>query len=528
MATPFGRFCIQTYYMRLSLIYTGIDIMEGIDEKAIPLAQQLLNRKSRWSGNGKIDEASTIAFIISLKDYDPTVEQGKYIPYIVRQLINGNLIAEPGRLDDLDRISKALYFFHTNNKSPKWQYPKDINQFSNWRKLEDIIEAQGDITYKSKREQKKEIISGNINLGTIVVPNIHNSSYTLYKITEPESAIIMGKGTRWCTTSLTTQRSYQDGQSWKKIDHTQENPPLIRYPEWHENSGKERPLQWMEFAGKSGFPLTASSYLGMLGNSGGPLYVIIQKDNGPKDKNIGRSGQICQFTYDCSEFKNPKDKEIVIINPAMLYAINEWSKEIPEMTKLLIRANKDDNDVNNVNNIDGFPILPIVSRGVEIDNPNYYEQDDKPNYYGYNRRHDPDDYSGPPRTLETEYIFYWEPRPVSPNSPWFQFARRGASISMISSSSELMLDDELLDECSLQDVLNLAHVTGIPVDLEEYLKLISAQVKYSYSARRARKTPQANLWLDNFTTILNDLVEQLKNIQIPYQKKVNLNDFNIN
>lgn len=162
--------------MKLHFISTDV-ITEGIEDKIPFLTSALLGNSSKWTGKGKFTPDEVANFVLSLSEWDPTKGQAKFVPYIVKQLVNQYLKADPNNTEDLGRIAAVLSFFHTNSKSSQWKHPKDINQFQNWKHLEALITSGTTPTYKSKRQQKREI-TGIEKLDTVAVPNSHNTTYS--------------------------------------------------------------------------------------------------------------------------------------------------------------------------------------------------------------------------------------------------------------------------------------------------------------------------------------------------------------
>lgn len=211
-----------------------IAILESIEDKVEILVQKLLSKNSRWTGKDKYNEQQAAQFILSLADIDPTGNSGRYVPYIVGQLIRGNLTAEPDNPEDLPRLQAALKFFHTASRSPQWNNSRDINQY-NWRKLEDLALSGKTTEYDSKREQRRAINAGAELIATTTVPNDYGTTYVLYKITEPETAVTLGKGTRWCTTSLMDRSRFEMGLN-RGLGVATLFPPSISYPVGIQNA----------------------------------------------------------------------------------------------------------------------------------------------------------------------------------------------------------------------------------------------------------------------------------------------------
>lgn len=278
-------------------------IFEGIEAKIPKLLQTLTSQKSQWVDKQTPQEQIT-EFIKSLTTLDPTAEIGTYIPYIVVQLAKGTLKIGIENPEDSNRISKALKFYHTNKTKPQFELDKDINKINDWRTIEQYAEKLGgaETGLKSKRQEIKELTVGSEKLLEITVPNKHKTKYRIYKITEPEALATMGMGTTWCTTELTDKpEKYKDS---------------YQYHESHPKAGQEIPKRSVTIGTHSGYPMNAIQYL----STEGPIYIIFRTGDGE----VGKSGQLLQFTMDGSQCMGHTDQPLVRCSPALDWTIAKW------------------------------------------------------------------------------------------------------------------------------------------------------------------------------------------------------------
>ena len=291
----------------------ALHLSEAAADRAPLLIRQLLGRKSLWPYKD-IPEEEIIRFIINeLVAFDPTGEQGDYLPYIVGQLARGQVNIGPDRPEDGPRIKRALDFFHRNSRMPQWTGHKDINMYKNWRQIENLSAELAGTEMISNRQKAKLTRTGAEEIFEVEVPNKESSKYSMYVITEPEALATLGMGTRWCTTELA------------------EKPRNFTYPSWHQKAGQERELVSIQLGSHIGYPITAVQYL-----EEGPVYMIFRR-NKQTPGDIGRSSQLLQGTKDGSQVMNYKDESLSRTSPALDWAMAQWAKQ-PDAPEQLIKA----------------------------------------------------------------------------------------------------------------------------------------------------------------------------------------------
>ena len=347
-----------------------------VEKPEVILARSLMNKKSRWvpatlhhtqeqtfGSKDKIDINGVIDYVLGLRAYDPTGERGKYLEYIVAQLRMNN-IALP---EDGGRLQQALKFFHDNKNTQQWkdlELPVDLmgkkSPISNWRKLEEIYrklnpEGGEAVDFTSKRQKERGLKEGYQLAAEVEIPNKYKTLYTIYKVTEPEAAQFLGKGTRWCTTwlndnvpMLPPEATNYTGEPNPDYGSGQNQPPMdpphtFTYADWHPKAGETGEYKWVrgpktgQGAGKEGFPYhVQNSYLKY-----NPLYIVFRKHQvgnpgdskrGDKLDTAGRSGQIFQIgkgQYGI-EVKNINDQEQSAISTSLDYVLGKWAESDPD------------------------------------------------------------------------------------------------------------------------------------------------------------------------------------------------------
>ena len=366
-----------------------------IEKPEVILARSLMSKKSRWSlmkdfVNSETDSemlSSVVDYVLNLRIYDPTGERGEYLKYIVAQLRTNN-IALP---EDGGRLRQTLKFFHNNKNTQQWKdlkLPTDLmgkkSSISNWRNLEEIHHKlnpeEGEaVDFTSKRQKERGIKEGYQLVAEVEVPNKYKTLYTIYKITEPEAAQFLGKGTKWCTTQLSSQAGPVGRRG--NVD----DPPSFTYADWHPKAGEMGEYKLMQgpktgaSAGKEGYAVTAQdTYL-----KHNPLYIVFRKhqmgspepiyacarhkkvrqrtegncphcgsklrqrmglDGTPSDK-TGKSGQIFQIgkgAHSGLEIKNVDDYALRTISSSLDYVLGKWAESDPDAPIEWIRAMRKD------------------------------------------------------------------------------------------------------------------------------------------------------------------------------------------
>jgi len=354
-----------------------------VEKPEVVLARSLMSKKSRWVT--KVQQPQTplnevVDYVLGLHEYDPTGEQREYLKYIVAQLRMNNITLP----EDGGRLYQALEFFHDNKNTQQWkelELPVDLmgkkSPISNWRKLEEIYRKlnpeEGEaVDFTSRRQKERGIKEGYKLAAEIEIPNKYKTLYTIYKITEPEAAQFIGKGTTWCTTGLNNnvpmlppEATNYTGEPNPDYDGRRQNsmepPYTFTYGNWHPKAGETREYEWMqgpktgEGSGKEGFPYTAqTTYLKY-----NPLYIIFRKhQEGDLDENgspvdptyasrynkdlpdSGRSGQIFQIGKGQMglEIKNISDFEQSVISTSLDYVLGKWAESDPDAPVEWIRA----------------------------------------------------------------------------------------------------------------------------------------------------------------------------------------------
>lgn len=108
-----------------------------------------------------------------------------YIQWIVNQYIKGQF-----KLEDISRLGDDLKEF--DRVRPRL-YDKDINQFKTLKELYSVIDKFKYTEVKSTKQIKKDAKSEGAD------KLIDNAEILMYKVKTKEAAMLLGKGTRWCT-----------------------------------------------------------------------------------------------------------------------------------------------------------------------------------------------------------------------------------------------------------------------------------------------------------------------------------------
>jgi hypothetical protein len=363
---------------------SGIEQVKDLDpnkkkteKPEVVLARSLMSKKSQWIT--KVQHPQTplnevVDYVLGLYAHDPTRERREYSKYIVAQLRMDNITLPA----DGGRLYQALKFFHDNKNTQRWKelgLPVDLmgkeSKISNWRHLEEIYRElnpeEGEaVDFTSKRQQDRGLKEGYQMVAEIEVPNKYKTLYTIYKITEPEAAQFLGKGTHWCTAGLhnnvpmlppeATNHTGEPNPDYSPGYSAIEPPYTFTYADWHPKAGETREYKWMQgpktgkAAGKEGFPITAQNeYL-----KRAPLYIIFRKhqEGGPESRvrlpsgrevktyTTGRSGQLFQIGEGSRglEIMNVQDDSLSTISPSLDYVFAKWAESDPDAPMEWIRT----------------------------------------------------------------------------------------------------------------------------------------------------------------------------------------------
>ena len=307
-------------------------ILESLEDKAIRQVSALMGKKSHWENKHDfVDDKSGIAkYIESLSEFDPTGDRGNYLRYIVDQLKNATIkLPEDGL-----KLRDALKFYHDNKNKSQWKeadLPVDLwgPELKDWKKLENVVSKLDGKEFVTKRQEARGNKKGYELVFEIVLPNKHKTKFTIYKIIEPEAAVYMGLGTKWCTTTLSRNVEGQPGY----VSDDSADPPAkseFTYGDWHPKAGQTRKYMLMDgpkdSKGRSkGYANTAQSYLAK-----NPLYVVKRDDSSSDDKfdDLGRGGQLMQFEgkgfFDAMDKNND---ELNLVGVPLDYALGKWAEE---------------------------------------------------------------------------------------------------------------------------------------------------------------------------------------------------------
>jgi len=327
-------------------------VLESLEAKAAKQVDVLMSKKSRWVDKDKFadDRDGVAKYIESLAEFDPTEDHGKYLRYIVDQLKNAMIILP----EDGERIRRALDFFHNNKNTQQWKsmnLPVDLwdrkSPIRNWRSLEKIVIELSEEEFTTKRQETRGIKEGYELAFEITLPNIYKTHYKFYKITEPEAAVFMGRGTRWCTTELARNIPGQPGYDESGSDARSE----FTYGDWHPRAGETGNFKLVDGPedrqGRTkGYANYAEHYLRQ-----GPLYIVFRENKAgdagetDSDKQVGRSGQILQFESGRKDgggqIMGIEDLSLSTCSLGLDYALGKWAesdndaptKEINRMRK---------------------------------------------------------------------------------------------------------------------------------------------------------------------------------------------------
>jgi hypothetical protein len=153
-------------------------------------------------------------------DTDPT-KKGKYVEWIISRIKSGDI----DLTKDASQISSALKDFEaiSNKKLARQQYNlKDINQYN----LDDVVNISR--TYRGEAGPKPESVSDS---GLPGVRKFYDDGViAILEVTDPDSAVDLAGGTKWCTSNRSQASSHlEDGplyviyKNGKKLAQTDGN-----------------------------------------------------------------------------------------------------------------------------------------------------------------------------------------------------------------------------------------------------------------------------------------------------------------
>jgi len=196
-------------------------LSEDLDDKMPHLIASLTQKKSKWEGD------DPEAFIRLIAQFDPTGNQAKYMNWIIGQVKRANIKLP----EDGSRLHDALEFFLKHRNKANWPGKRDLNQYKNWRTIEDLMWELGgkEEELKTKGEQAREIktkgarwvfgmiipvimyyddkgkiiksdeIKSRREAGLPIIKKNVDLEYRLLEVATPEALYEYGRGTRWCT-----------------------------------------------------------------------------------------------------------------------------------------------------------------------------------------------------------------------------------------------------------------------------------------------------------------------------------------
>ena len=121
----------------------------------------------------------------------------KYVEWVLVRWLQGNFLIE-----DLPRVDAAIEQFKQKQRSLE---KKDINQYQTLNELEDAVGLLDHI--KSARQQKQEIKTSGIR------KIVDNDKILLAQILTEEAAILVGRGTAWCTAYTERRNKFNEYNS---------------------------------------------------------------------------------------------------------------------------------------------------------------------------------------------------------------------------------------------------------------------------------------------------------------------------
>ena len=154
-------------------------IMEARAESlATKYKDKILGRAKGDRHSGVSDETDILSFVQNLES-----KYSKYTEWVLVRWLQDDFLIE-----DMPRVEAAIAEFDAKKRGLE---KKDINQYQTLNELEDAVGLLDHI--KSARQQKQEIKTTGIR------KIVDNDSILLAQILTEEAAILVGRGTAWCT-----------------------------------------------------------------------------------------------------------------------------------------------------------------------------------------------------------------------------------------------------------------------------------------------------------------------------------------
>jgi len=171
-------------------------VISALEDKRQQLIDMILSRKHPEYKTLKqqnqpipqewIDEANNL--IDQSNRADPTGALGVYTPWIVKQILLGNLIFP----EDEEKVKEKLMFLEEAKKRRNKEIETDINKYKTYGDLAEIIEKT-----KGKPLSKHHEIEIKEQKGEKIIYN--DARITIIEVSTPEAAAKWGKDTEWCT-----------------------------------------------------------------------------------------------------------------------------------------------------------------------------------------------------------------------------------------------------------------------------------------------------------------------------------------
>ena len=318
-------------------------ILESLEAKAAKQVDVLMSKKSNWVDKGKFadvddnghvvdqdfDRDGVAKYVESLAEFDPTKDHGKYLRYIVDQLRENTIILP----EDGSRLERVLGFFHDNKDKQQWKsmnLPIDLygknSPIKNWRSLEKIVDELSEVEFTTKGQETRDIKEGYELVFEITLPNIYKTHYKMYRVMEPEAAVALGRGTKWCTTELAKNVPGQHGHNEDREAARSE----FTYGEWHPRAGETRNFKLLKGpedreGREKGYANYAEYYM-----RHGPLYIVFSSAD---NEQVGQGGQILQFESGekggYGQIMGINDENMTKCSLGLDYAFGKWAESDP-------------------------------------------------------------------------------------------------------------------------------------------------------------------------------------------------------